>query len=257
MSVTILLSFTLFSYLTSTAVVLPTLIPLDNAMRPPQPLPNPSLPNNVINTTSPPSDVLRIQCNSNYGRNVNPGSCRDVFHYIARTDQENTLAQRNTGHLDAVPLPLRLMSNDGLCFVQPLLKPGSETARASSKQIGLAAYTLFQRCVVEKGLGGIADGIGVSSSLKSVLTSVRFRKEFSRSEPNSMPVTRQRQQSQRRNRGLHTPRPLRQISHERSTLGVLPLDSRRHASDVRSEGVWRQEPRCAGRSQPTTLSQSQ
>ena len=48
--------------------------------------------------------------------------------------------------------------------MQPLLKPGSETALASSKQMGQAAYTLFQRCVVEKGLGGIAADIGVSSS---------------------------------------------------------------------------------------------
>ena len=49
--------------------------------------------------------------------------------------------------------------------MQPLLKPGSETARASSLQVGQAAYTLFQRCVVAKGLGGIAADIGVSSSL--------------------------------------------------------------------------------------------
>ena len=75
------------------------------------------------------------------------------------------MAQRNTGRPDALPLPLRFLSNDGLCFVQPLLKPGSETARASSQQMGQAAYTLFQQCVIEKGLGGIAADIGVSSSL--------------------------------------------------------------------------------------------
>ena len=36
--------------------------------------------------------------------------------------------------------------------------------------MGEAGYTLFQRCVVEQGLGGIAADIGVCSSLKSALT---------------------------------------------------------------------------------------
>ena len=50
--------------------------------------------------------------------------------------------------------------------MQPLLKVGAETARASSKEMGEAGYTLFERCVVEKGLGGIAADIGASSSLQ-------------------------------------------------------------------------------------------
>ena len=169
MCLTILVSFTLFSSLAFTAVVLPPSIPLDNALRSRQPLSNTSLPDSIINTTFPPSDVLQIKCTSDYGRDVNPSSCHDVFHYIGRTEQENTLAQRKTGHPNAIPLPLRFMSNDGLCFVQPLLKPGLETARASSKQMGQAGYTLFQRCVVEKGLGGIANDIGVSFFLPNPL----------------------------------------------------------------------------------------
>ena len=169
-----LVGFTLFSSLAFTAVVLPALIPLDSTLRPPKPLSNPSLPHNIINTTSPPSDALRIRCTSDYGRNLNPSSCRDVFHYIGKTDQENPLAQRHTGHPNAIPLPLRFLGNDGLCFVQPLLKPGAQTALASSKQMGQAAYTLFQRCVVEKGLGGIADNIGVSSLLSICLTFCLF-----------------------------------------------------------------------------------
>ena len=102
---------------------------------------------------------------SEYGRNLNPNSCRNVFHYIGKLEREDTFAQRRTGHPSDIPLPMRFLSDDGLCFVQPLLKPGSETARASSLQMGRAAYTLFQRCVVEKGLGGIAADIGGSSSL--------------------------------------------------------------------------------------------
>lgn len=54
--------------------------------------------------------------------------------------------------------------------MQPVLKIGSETALASPTQMGEAGYTLFQSCVVERGLGGIATNIGVSSSLKPLLT---------------------------------------------------------------------------------------
>ena len=165
MSLTILVSFTLCSFLASTAVVLPPPITLDNVLQPPQPLLNQSLPQVVINTTNPLSDTLRIQCMSEYGSNLKPASCLDVFHYIARTERENTFAQRNTGRPNDIPLPMRFVSSDGLCFVQPLLRPGAETGRANSKQMGQAAYTLYQRCVVEKGLGGIAANIGAFISL--------------------------------------------------------------------------------------------
>ena len=79
----------------------------------------------------------------------------------------------------------------------------------------------------------------------------------SRSEPDSKSVIRRRQQYPSCHRGLRTPRPLRQTSCERSTLALLPHDSLRHAGDGGSEGVWRQEPRRAGPSQRTILSQKQ
>ena len=56
--------------------------------------------------------------------------------------------------------------------MQPLLAPGAETARATPKQAGQAAYTLFQRCVVEQGLGGIAVDIGLSLSIFPSLLSL-------------------------------------------------------------------------------------
>ena len=240
MSLIKLVSLTLFSSLASTAVVLPALIPLDIALRPPQPPSNPSLPNNITNTASPPSNALRVRCTSTYGDNVNPSSCRNALTQFGPADEEMTFAQRNTGRPDAIPLPLRFVSDDGLCFVQPLLKAESETGRATLKQIGDTAYTLFQECVVGKALGGYAEGIGVSSFSQSGFSrSVCFCQENNRSEPDSTSVTRWRQQSPSCHRGLRTPGPLRQTSRERSTLGLLPHDSLRHAGDGGSEGVWR------------------
>lgn len=50
--------------------------------------------------------------------------------------------------------------DDGWCFVQPVLKEGALSGRATATQIGQAAYTMLQACVVERGTGGMAFGIG-------------------------------------------------------------------------------------------------
>ena len=73
---------------------------------------------------------------------------------------QTTFAERHSGRPDELPLPWRIYSNDGLCFVQPLLLRGAATGHASSTELGRAAYTLFERCVVDKGTGGVAVEIG-------------------------------------------------------------------------------------------------
>lgn len=133
------------------------------------PPPTPFLPITIThpqpNNSSPfpPPNVLRIQCDgARYGRNLNPNSCRDVFNFMAKSDSQTTFAERHTGRPDSLPLPWRVMSSDGLCFVQPLLLRGAVTGHVSSTQMAQSAYTLFQRCVLEKGIGGIAADIGTS-----------------------------------------------------------------------------------------------
>ena len=157
-----LISVVLFSSLVSAAVILPPSAPSRYTPRAPQTLPVLVGPININNTFSPSANAIRFQCKENYGRNLNPGSCRDIFTYIKKSDDQNTFSERHTGRPNDLPLPDRIVSNDGLCFIQPLLVPGAVTAKASMTQIGQAAYVLFQRCVVEKGLGGIAADIGAS-----------------------------------------------------------------------------------------------
>ena len=165
MYLAILISVSFLSFLVFNAILLPPSLPLDNSLQPPQPPSNLILTNNINDTTLPPSNVLRIQCDANYGRNLHPGSCLDVFRFIGGNEEEGTFSQRHTGHPSDIPLPLRFLSNDGLCFVQPQVEEGYLSGRASAKQIAQAAYTLQQKCVVERsGLGGIARNIGMSSS---------------------------------------------------------------------------------------------
>lgn len=158
----ILLGIPILSSLLS-AAILPALSPnSSNAPQIPQTLAVPSVFTNV-NTTSPPSNAIRIQCDStHYGHNLNPQSCRNVFQYIAKSDTQTTFSERHTGRPNDLPLPWRIQSGDGFCFVQPLLLRGAVTGHASSTEIGQAAYALYQRCVVEKGIGGIAANIGTS-----------------------------------------------------------------------------------------------
>ena len=52
------------------------------------------------------------------------------------------------------------MKADGRCFVQPVLAKDAILGHASSTQVGRAAYTLLHRCVIAKGLGGIAASLG-------------------------------------------------------------------------------------------------
>ena len=108
--------------------IIPTSLSLlpNNTPRNPQTLSAPCLPSNVThphtNTTSPQSNVLRIQCDgTHYGRSLSPNSCRNVFHYIDKSDAQTTLSERHTGRPDDLPLPWRILSSDRLCFVQPLL----------------------------------------------------------------------------------------------------------------------------------------
>lgn len=46
--------------------------------------------------------------------------------------------------------------------MQPLLADGAVTAQASSENVSAAAYTMFNTCVVEQGVGGVAFNIGAS-----------------------------------------------------------------------------------------------
>ena len=50
--------------------------------------------------------------------------------------------------------------DDGRCFVQAVLAPGVTSGKASSTQVGQAAFDTFQHCVIKYGYGGIAANIG-------------------------------------------------------------------------------------------------
>ncbi|KAM0805897.1 hypothetical protein BDR22DRAFT_816768 [Usnea florida] len=168
----ILVSAFLFSSLVS-AAILTTYSPAN--LLPPLPPPLLSLSQNATNTTTLTPNGIRFQCDGNYGRIANPSSCLDLFEYVATSDAQATFSDRHTGHPSDVPLPWRVSGSSGLCFLQALLVAGAASGHASSKQVGQAGYVVFQRCVVERGIGGIAENVGGDNKLNVVIASYEPR----------------------------------------------------------------------------------
>ncbi|MCJ1451984.1 hypothetical protein MMC28_002324 [Mycoblastus sanguinarius] len=88
-------------------------------------------------------------------------------------EQQYTWAERESGVPYNFPLPYRVLSNDGLCFLQIVLVPGALSGDASLTQIGQAGYTLLRECVIKRGLGGIAAKTGGDNNLNVVIASYR------------------------------------------------------------------------------------
>lgn len=68
--------------------------------------------------------------------------------------------------------------DDGLCFVQPILAKDSVVGHASSTEIGQAAHTMLQACVIERGMGGLAFNLGKSEY--HVISPLAFRHRLAR-----------------------------------------------------------------------------
>lgn len=119
-------------------------------------------------------NVLKLKCDSvRYGRDLKVESCRKVFNFIGQDDTQTVFAERSTVHHHDLNLPFRASSNDARCYVQPVLAEGAVTARASSREVGNAAYTLFQECVARRGMGGIVGNIGGDNKLDVIIASYK------------------------------------------------------------------------------------
>ena len=57
-------------------------------------------------------------------------------------------------------------TGDGRCFVQPMLSIGATSGHISATNVGRAAFTLFDVCVMGYGVGGVATNIGELLHLK-------------------------------------------------------------------------------------------
>ncbi|KAL9069082.1 MAG: hypothetical protein Q9161_005729 [Pseudevernia consocians] len=92
---------------------------------------------------------------------------------MVKNETQFTFAERDSGVPCDVPLPLRTLSNDGLCLIQPVLSAGAISGHASPTEVGQAAYTLLQTCVIERGTGGMAFNIGGNNKVNVAMASYK------------------------------------------------------------------------------------
>lgn len=68
-------------------------------------------PSSSNNTSS--GNTLKVGCDSNrFGKNLKVNSCRNVFRYLRKDEQQLTFADRDSGVPFDVPLPLRTYSSE-------------------------------------------------------------------------------------------------------------------------------------------------
>ena len=142
---------------------------------------NQSIPSSPFAVNASLAKKLQIQCNAPlYGQNLKVSSCKKVFDLIVKDDKQITFTDRARKVPNDLHLPYRLQSSesryswvlrvfqadwidDGVCFVQLVLAPGTQSGRASSTEFGQAGFTTFRQCVTQWGYGGIASDIGKSA----------------------------------------------------------------------------------------------
>ncbi|KAF6217540.1 hypothetical protein HO133_006878 [Letharia lupina] len=109
------------------------------------------------------SNEIRIQCDGEkYGFNPDVVDCQNARSYYKRSSTPFTYGERHSGHgINVFPLPYRLMGDEALCYLEPVLIDSSlGTGVASINQLSNAAYELILQCAVRQSKGGIATGIG-------------------------------------------------------------------------------------------------
>ncbi|CAF9927366.1 MAG: hypothetical protein ALECFALPRED_003692 [Alectoria fallacina] len=175
MSWTLLIEVLVLPVIASCAI-LPQPLDTNDLLRGPFISPALSLSVNLSTVTGNTSsgNLLKLRCDPvRYGRNLNVESCRKVFGFIAQDDTQTVFAERGIVQPHDLNLPFRATSNDARCYVQPILTEGAVTARASPREVGEAAYTLFQECVVKRGVGGIVGDIGGDNHLDVIIASYK------------------------------------------------------------------------------------
>ncbi|KAL2048691.1 hypothetical protein N7G274_000603 [Stereocaulon virgatum] len=128
----------------------------------------------MSSTTSAVGPELMIACDANiYGMNLKVASCKDIFRTLQKGDDEVIFADRKTTLPFDAPLPYRVQSPDGVCFIQVVLPPPKTQGRVSATQIGRAGFTIFDTCVKHYGYGGIAANIGGDNNLEVAIASYK------------------------------------------------------------------------------------
>ncbi|KAL6716108.1 hypothetical protein ACLMJK_005674 [Lecanora helva] len=114
---------------------------------------------------------LKIICDDQrWGRNLKVKSCRDLFGYLRQGEELYSFAQRDSGIPHDIPLPIRTLSNDGVCFLQPVLAKDAVRGEATATEIFRAGAQILRTCIIERGMGGLAFDIGGDNNIQIIIS---------------------------------------------------------------------------------------
>ena len=111
----------------------------------------------LLNSTSLPSEGIR--CNhQRLGRGLDKRSCWNAWDKMPRSSHQHELYPRHSGRHTEVPtlskLPIRYLSDDGLCAIDVRLPVGSKGDTTTEREIAGAARSVVFECVEDHGWGG-------------------------------------------------------------------------------------------------------
>ncbi|KAL8729981.1 MAG: hypothetical protein Q9181_004827 [Wetmoreana brouardii] len=138
----------------------------------PAPLINLSLYSAVPPATPSPNDI-QIQCRGRqFGTRLDYGSCLDAFRTFPYGHSDAPVLIGRRGHGPYVrKLPWRLVSGDGRCVFDIVLKGTALQETTTGQEIARAAWKLVNECVRDQGgQGGVVSNIGMLSQTSSVLS---------------------------------------------------------------------------------------
>ena len=134
---------------------------------------------NLINSTFLNVSVSKPYCRTSYGSRVKLASCTNAWQKIPRDSELRLYGLRAEiaagAHVD-VGLPLRYLSDDGLCAIDIRAKYDKDPVLkipdlAENVEVSQAAKVVLDHCVQEKRLGGSILGFSQRDLLVLVVTS--------------------------------------------------------------------------------------
>ena len=115
-----------------------------------QNLTNPFIGNLLNATTSPEI------CSAQAGTDVKGTSCANAWEKISRSKEELTFRARQGVTTPDLPVPVRYLSDDGLCAIDIDLTPGVANHSTSGLVLSELAGALLVKCVYQEAKGGLA-----------------------------------------------------------------------------------------------------
>ena len=120
--------------------------------------PSSSLEDAPLNSTTPlrPGE---IRCNDQqFGRGLDRRSCWNAWDKMPVSSEQHELYPRHSGRQTGVPsrskLPIRYLSDDGLCAIDVRLPAGSKGDITTDRSIAGAARSVLFECVDSHDRGG-------------------------------------------------------------------------------------------------------